>query len=147
MAMATTVPADQVELSILKPTATPDLDALAWRIARECRTIIQGCVREEEWQDYDREFFATIRAGMQRQTTGGGAHGMRVRSENHCTDRLNSVLWLAHARTHFSSAAGLPGAAAFPVFRVGEHSGEIGYNRNFSRKTLGGVGQRIAATE
>jgi hypothetical protein len=26
----------------------------------DCRHIIQGCLREEEWQDADREFFDVI---------------------------------------------------------------------------------------
>lgn len=35
----------------------PDLDEAAWHVARECRQIIQGCLREEEWPDADREFY------------------------------------------------------------------------------------------
>jgi hypothetical protein len=33
---------------------------LAMRIARDCRYIIQGCLREEEWQDADQEFYEVI---------------------------------------------------------------------------------------
>jgi hypothetical protein len=36
----------------------------AWCIARECRSIVQSCLREEEWRDADREFFEVIRAGL-----------------------------------------------------------------------------------
>ncbi|HEY4308775.1 MAG TPA: hypothetical protein VGN12_04915 [Pirellulales bacterium] len=38
-------------------------DALAWQLARQCREIVQSCLREEEWTDADREFFAVISAG------------------------------------------------------------------------------------
>jgi hypothetical protein len=40
------------------------LDETARRLARECRALVQGCLREEEWQDADREFFAVIAAGL-----------------------------------------------------------------------------------
>jgi len=39
-------------------------DAIAWRRARECREVVQGCLREEEWQDADREFFEVIAKGF-----------------------------------------------------------------------------------
>jgi hypothetical protein len=39
------------------------LDA-ATRMSRRCRWIIQSCLREEEWQDADAEFFAIILAGL-----------------------------------------------------------------------------------
>ena len=32
----------------------------AMRLAQDCRYIIQGCLREEEWQDADQEFFQVI---------------------------------------------------------------------------------------
>jgi len=35
-------------------------DEAAWRMAQECRTVVQACLREEEWQDADREFFRVI---------------------------------------------------------------------------------------
>lgn len=41
-----------------------DGDALVWQLARQCRSIVQGCLREEEWQDADREFFAVIAEGL-----------------------------------------------------------------------------------
>jgi hypothetical protein len=40
------------------------LDEAAWRIARDCRNAIQGCLREEEWQDADREFHRVILQGI-----------------------------------------------------------------------------------
>ena len=42
----------------------PQLDDLALQLARKCRVVIQSCLREEEWGDADREFFAVISAGL-----------------------------------------------------------------------------------
>jgi len=39
-------------------------DEAAWRMAQECRSIVQACLREEEWQDADREFFRIIASGF-----------------------------------------------------------------------------------
>jgi hypothetical protein len=39
-------------------------DKVAWRLAQECRSIVQVCLREEEWQDADREFFGVISNGL-----------------------------------------------------------------------------------
>ncbi|MBX9653887.1 hypothetical protein K2Y11_09760 [bacterium] len=39
-------------------------DRLTWRLARECRSIIQGCLREEEWRNADLAFFDVIQAGL-----------------------------------------------------------------------------------
>jgi hypothetical protein len=36
----------------------------ARRLARECRNIVQACLREEEWRDADDEFSAIIKAGL-----------------------------------------------------------------------------------
>ena len=36
------------------------LQAAALRMARRCRHIVQGCLREEEWADADQEFYAVI---------------------------------------------------------------------------------------
>jgi hypothetical protein len=38
---------------------------VARRLAQECRHIVQGCLREEEWQDGDREFFDVIRPALE----------------------------------------------------------------------------------
>ena len=35
-------------------------DELAMRLAQECRYIIQGCLREEEWLDADYEFYEIL---------------------------------------------------------------------------------------
>lgn len=35
-------------------------ERLAMQLAQACRYIIQGCLREEEWQDADEEFFDVI---------------------------------------------------------------------------------------
>lgn len=39
-------------------------NALSMRLARQCRHIIQVCLREDEWIDADREFTRIIRAGL-----------------------------------------------------------------------------------
>jgi hypothetical protein len=39
----------------------PEIHAAAIRIARRCRHLIQGCLREEEWEDADREFYLIAR--------------------------------------------------------------------------------------
>jgi hypothetical protein len=44
----------------------PHLRELAWQLAHECRHVIQGCLREEEWPDADREFYAIIEEGLKR---------------------------------------------------------------------------------
>lgn len=41
------------------------LDDLARRLAKECRHVVQGCLREEEWRDADEEFLGIIAAGLQ----------------------------------------------------------------------------------
>lgn len=40
-------------------------DEAAWRMAQECRSVVQSCLREEEWKDADQEFFAVISKGLQ----------------------------------------------------------------------------------
>jgi hypothetical protein len=41
-----------------------ELHVLALRLARECRVIVQSCLREEEWPDADAEFAEIIQAGI-----------------------------------------------------------------------------------
>jgi len=36
----------------------------AWRAARDCRYVVQGCLREEEWKDADEEFYEVIRGAF-----------------------------------------------------------------------------------
>jgi hypothetical protein len=43
-----------------------ELRAAALRMARRCRHIIQGCLREEEWRDADAEFSAVILEELER---------------------------------------------------------------------------------
>lgn len=45
---------------------TNAIDLFAWRLAQRCRSIVQGCLREEEWLDADREFCTAIRDEIQR---------------------------------------------------------------------------------
>jgi hypothetical protein len=39
---------------------------LAWRLARQCREVVQSCLREEEWSDADQTFFAIISGELSR---------------------------------------------------------------------------------
>jgi hypothetical protein len=39
--------------------------AMAIRMTRACRNIIQAVLREEEWGDADREFYLIIRKGLE----------------------------------------------------------------------------------
>ncbi|MFO0887931.1 MAG: hypothetical protein U0790_02170 [Isosphaeraceae bacterium] len=45
--------------------AEPAIHEAAIRTARQCRTIIQAVLREEEWPDADREFYLVIREAME----------------------------------------------------------------------------------
>jgi hypothetical protein len=48
--------------------------AMAIRMARACRNIIQAVLREEEWGEADREFYLIIREGLeafQKHPKGG----------------------------------------------------------------------------
>lgn len=44
------------------------LHVLAQRMARACRHVIQGCLREEEWIDCDEAFVEIILAELQQFT-------------------------------------------------------------------------------
>lgn len=50
--------------------AEPELHAAAIRIARNCRHVIQGVLREEEWIDADREFYRVARAELEALQAG-----------------------------------------------------------------------------
>lgn len=50
--------------STAREAADECLHVLAQRMARACRHVIQGCLREEEWIDADEAFFAIISAGL-----------------------------------------------------------------------------------
>jgi hypothetical protein len=45
--------------------AEPHVHALAIRLARACRSIVQACLREEEWGEADREFYLVILEGLE----------------------------------------------------------------------------------
>jgi hypothetical protein len=47
-------------------SADPAVHELAMRLARQCRRIIQSCLREEEWPEADREFYLVIRQGLEK---------------------------------------------------------------------------------
>jgi hypothetical protein len=52
------------------PTVTElsrELEALSWTLARDCRSIVQSCLREEEWRDADAEFFDAIFNGLKKE--------------------------------------------------------------------------------
>jgi hypothetical protein len=51
--------------------AEPRIHAAAFRIARKCRHVIQGVLREEEWRDADREFYRVARAELEALQAGG----------------------------------------------------------------------------
>jgi len=38
----------------------------AQRIARACRFVVQGCLREEEWRDADEAFAEVILVGLEK---------------------------------------------------------------------------------
>jgi hypothetical protein len=40
------------------------LVAAGWELAQQCRAIVQSCLRDEEWQDADQEFFRIICNGL-----------------------------------------------------------------------------------
>jgi hypothetical protein len=48
----------------------------AVRMAVQCRRIVQACLREEEWIDADREFYAVIREGLEA-FQGGSARARK----------------------------------------------------------------------
>jgi hypothetical protein len=49
------------------------LRTAAARMARACRLIVQGCLREEEWLDCDAEFTAVILAGVTELLDGAAS--------------------------------------------------------------------------
>lgn len=54
-----------------QPT-TREVHELAVRLARQCRSIVQAWLREEEWGEADREFYKVIRDGLERATAKQG---------------------------------------------------------------------------
>ncbi len=47
--------------------ADPAVHALCIRIARRCRHVIQGCLREEEWRDADMAFYRVCREEIEKK--------------------------------------------------------------------------------
>ncbi len=47
-----------------QPTS-PAIHETAIRIARGCRRIVQACLREEEWDEADREFYLVAREELE----------------------------------------------------------------------------------
>lgn len=45
--------------------ADPVIHETSIRAARRCRSIVQGCLREEEWIEADREFYLAIRQELE----------------------------------------------------------------------------------
>jgi hypothetical protein len=56
-----------------QPTSTAIHEA-AIRIARQCRRIVQGCLREEEWQVADLEFYRVAREELEAFQLKKDAH-------------------------------------------------------------------------
>ena len=46
-----------------------ELKRIARRLARQCREIIQSCLREEEWPDAEDEFARAILTGLREATS------------------------------------------------------------------------------
>lgn len=49
-----------------QPSSDCPRSELANELARECRNVVQSCLREEEWADADREFSLIISRGLAR---------------------------------------------------------------------------------
>ena len=60
-AILTLVDAAGVKLSSVAGEPGAGRNEAAWRAARDCRYVVQGCLREEEWRDADEEFYEVIR--------------------------------------------------------------------------------------
>ncbi len=52
----------------------PIIHETAIRIARRCRHTVECILREEEWQDADREFYLIIRDELERLLSSQGHH-------------------------------------------------------------------------
>lgn len=57
------------------------IHALSIRLAKQCREIIQGCLREDEWRDADFEFYKTIRAGFEEFAASRHCKPMALQKE------------------------------------------------------------------
>ena len=52
-------------------------DGVAWAVAHQSRSIVQACLREEEWHDVDLEFFEVINATLAEINANCGRDGER----------------------------------------------------------------------
>jgi hypothetical protein len=61
----------------LHVATTSEIHEAAVRIARQCRSIVQTCLREEEWADADREFYLIARRELEalKPATPAGPSG------------------------------------------------------------------------
>jgi hypothetical protein len=66
---------------------------IAVRLARQCREIIQTCLREEEWLDAEEEFRWVILAGLNEV-----AAREKITSPNASVVRANGSRPCSHAR-------------------------------------------------
>ena len=64
------------QLPSLAPVSSHYIEQLARSLAHRCRSIVQCCLREEEWIDADGEFFAIIQEGLQE------VHGVAVKNRS-----------------------------------------------------------------
>lgn len=65
-----------------------NLHEFALQIARRCRQIIQGCLREEEWHDADEEFCAVILAELRQLQE---RHGPRASTKRQGATRVSGT--------------------------------------------------------
>jgi hypothetical protein len=66
---------------IANQPADPKIHEAAIRIARRGRWLIQGCLRQEEWGDADREFYLVIREELERLPVGKGCANQTAAGE------------------------------------------------------------------
>ena len=55
--------------SVQLPILADGIEPLARALAYRCRSIVQSCLREEEWTDADQEFFIAILDGIRSWET------------------------------------------------------------------------------
>ena len=60
----TLVDASGIKLSSVTGKRAAERNEAAWRAARDCCYVVQGCLREEEWGDADEEFYEVIRGAF-----------------------------------------------------------------------------------
>lgn len=78
----------EISVTGTTPTAQPGdqsiaapgnaLGQLASAIAKRCRSIVQGCLREEEWIDADHEFCTVVEEEIRRALGGNNADDLPI---------------------------------------------------------------------